>query len=110
MFHCGQPWSVSIPAQYAGIAALQCNDYWAHSLSLIHTERAFLIRELKKRNMNVIPSKANYILFYSPTQVTGTLMSAPSEVTAVTLEGSVGMTPGFVARKTSFREATSTEE
>ena len=43
-------------------------------------------------------------------QVTGTLMSAPSEVTAVTLEGSVGMTPGFVARKTSFREATSTEE
>ena len=45
---------------------MQCNDYWAHSLSLIHTERAFLIRELKKRNMNVIPSKANYILFYSP--------------------------------------------
>ena len=43
-------------------------------------------------------------------QVTGTLMSAPSEVTAVTLEGSVGMTPGFVARKTSFREATSMEE
>ena len=66
MFHCGQPWSVSIPAQHAGIAALQCNDYWAQSLTLIDTERAFLIRELKKRNMNVIPSKANYILFYSP--------------------------------------------
>ena len=65
MFHCGQPWSVSIPAQHAGIAALQCNDYWAQSLTLIDTERAFLIQELKKRNMNIIPSKANYILFYS---------------------------------------------
>ena len=66
MFHCGQPWSVSIPAQHAGIAALQCNEYWTQSLILIDTERAFLIQELQKRNMNVIPSKANYILFYSP--------------------------------------------
>ena len=48
-----------------GDAALQCNDYWAQSLTLIDTERAFLIQELKKRNMNIIPSKANYILFYS---------------------------------------------
>ena len=69
MFHCGQPWSVSIPAQYAGIAALQCNEYWAQSLTLIDTERAFLIQELQKRNMNVISSKANYILFYSPTSL-----------------------------------------
>ena len=54
------------PAQHAGIAALQCNEYWTQSLILIDTERAFLIQELQKRNMNVIPSKANYILFYSP--------------------------------------------
>lgn len=66
MFHCGQPWSVSIPAQHAGIAALQCKDYWSQSLASIDIERTFLIKELQERNINVIPSKANYILFYSP--------------------------------------------
>ena len=69
MFHCGQPWSVSIPAQHAGIAALQCNDYWAQSLTLIDTERAFLIQELKKAKYehHTFQSQLYLVLQFNPT-------------------------------------------
>ena len=66
MHRCGQPWSVSVPAQQAGVAALQCSAYWKQSLALIDTERAFLMQALQQRHMQVTPAKANYILFYSP--------------------------------------------
>lgn len=65
MYHCGQPWSVSIPAQHGGIAALHCKDYVCKSLSLIAEERTYLTNELNKLGMQVVPSQANYLLFYS---------------------------------------------
>lgn len=58
-----QPWSVSIPAQMAGIAALKEEEYLKQSMKVLRTEIAFLIKELENLNMNIYGSKANYIFF-----------------------------------------------
>lgn len=57
----GQDWSVSAPAQFAGISALQDKEYVARTKTLVKEEREFLIRELKELGIKVIGSKANYI-------------------------------------------------
>lgn len=58
-----QPWSVSIPAQMAGIAALKEEKYVRESLKLLRKEKAFLLNEFKKMNFQIYGSKANYIFF-----------------------------------------------
>ena len=42
MAACGQPWSVSVPAQAAGLQALQEQDYVQKTRVLVREERAFL--------------------------------------------------------------------
>ena len=59
----GQFWSVSVPAQTAGIAALNEYDYIEKIVKLINTEREFLISELKNFGFKVYDSEANFILF-----------------------------------------------
>ena len=59
----GQFWSVSTPAQVAGMAAVDENEYLKKSRKLIQEERAFLTRELKRLGLRVFPSDANFILF-----------------------------------------------
>lgn len=59
----GQFWSVSVPAQTAGIAALNEYDYIEKTVKLINTEREFLISELKNFGFKVYDSEANFILF-----------------------------------------------
>jgi threonine-phosphate decarboxylase len=58
-----QPWNVSIPAQMAGIAALEEKEYVKHSLLLLREERTYLINELIKLEFKIFESKANYIFF-----------------------------------------------
>lgn len=60
-----QPWSVSIPAQMAGIAALKEMDYVINSLQMVERERNYLIEELRKLDFTVYGSRANYIFFYA---------------------------------------------
>jgi len=60
---CGQPWSVSMPAQVAGIAALSDTVYLAETCALIPQQRDYLISSLQNLNVTVIGSKANYIFF-----------------------------------------------
>ena len=60
-----QPWSVSLPAQQAGIAALKETDYLEKSLRLLEIEKSFLEMELKELGMLIYGSEANYIFFYS---------------------------------------------
>ena len=60
---CGQPWSVSTPAQIAGVAALTDTDYADRLLQLIQLERAYLTDALKKLGLSVIGSEANYLFF-----------------------------------------------
>lgn len=63
MKEVSQPWSVSVPAQMAGIAALKEEEYVTQSLNVISKEKDFLICELEKLNIRVYGSKANYIFF-----------------------------------------------
>lgn len=64
-----QPWSVSIPAQEAGIAALDEESMVREAGKLISEERHFLEEHLDRLGMEYIPSDANYILLYSETDL-----------------------------------------
>lgn len=61
----GQFWSVSVPAQIAGIAALDEENYIQKAIKIIENERDFLLNELLKLNFKVYNSEANFILFRS---------------------------------------------
>ena len=61
-----QPWSVSTPAQAAGIAALRDIHRVQAARELVCSERGRMEEELKEAGVEVIPSKANFILMYSP--------------------------------------------
>lgn len=60
---CGQPWSVSTPAQIAGLAALDDQRYLQATHRLIAEERDYLINALTGLGFKVIGSKANFIFF-----------------------------------------------
>ncbi|MDF2654238.1 MAG: threonine-phosphate decarboxylase [Bacillota bacterium] len=62
----GQPWSVSTPAQIAGIQAMKEQAYLAESKKLIRQEQAYLINVLKESGMKVISASANYIFLFDP--------------------------------------------
>lgn len=57
----GQPWSVSAPAQIAGIYGMEERDYLTKTKRLIREERDYLIPQLKETGIAVIASNANYI-------------------------------------------------
>lgn len=63
IFSVGQPWSVSIPAQKAGIAATREDEYRRESKFLIDRERVYLTEALKSLGYKVYPPTANYVFF-----------------------------------------------
>ena len=69
IFSCGQPWGVSIPAQAAGVAALQEKGYLGRMRRLVQTERRWLSENLVRLGLCVFPSEANYILFRTETEI-----------------------------------------
>lgn len=60
---CGQPWSVSAPAQIAGVAALADTEYADRLRHVIRKERAYLTGALKQLGLCVTGSQANYLFF-----------------------------------------------
>lgn len=58
-----QPWRVSIPAQYAGIAALGAEEYISRTKEVIRQERNYLKEALTQAGYICYASKANYIFF-----------------------------------------------
>lgn len=58
-----QPWNVSVPAQAAGIAALEEDAYVRRAKVLIWEEKAYLRKELIRLGMKCYASEANYIFF-----------------------------------------------
>lgn len=58
----GQYWSVSAPAQTAGIAALDSGDYLERSRKLISEQRTFLTERLSELGIEVFNSDANFLL------------------------------------------------
>lgn len=61
-----QPWSVSVPAQAAGCAALKDEAYLKEARSAIREEMAFLTEGLEKRGVWHTDSDANFVLFEAP--------------------------------------------
>ena len=59
-----QPWSVSAPAQAAGIAAFaRCPQWPEQARALVERERPVLAAGLEGLGCRVVPSQANYLLF-----------------------------------------------
>lgn len=63
MYEISQPWSISIPAQRAGINALKETEYVENSLKVLKEEKEYLINELLKKEFKIYGSNANYIFF-----------------------------------------------
>ena len=66
LIKAGQPWSVSIVAQTAGIQAMKEKDYLIRTKELICAERKYLIRSLESLGIRVIASTVNYIFIRWP--------------------------------------------
>ncbi|MFR8954442.1 MAG: pyridoxal phosphate-dependent aminotransferase [Flavonifractor plautii] len=64
MAAAGPPWSVSTPAQAAGLAALeQCPDWPEKARTLLASERPALSDGLTALGLEVVPGQVNYLLF-----------------------------------------------
>lgn len=63
MAEIAQPWSVSTPAQMAGVAALAESEYVARARKLVAAERERLLAELNRLGCVTCQSEANYIFF-----------------------------------------------
>ena len=66
MGRLSQPWNVSLPAQAAGLTALEEREFLERARQLIVRERSYLRRGLERLGLEVCPSQANYLLFYAP--------------------------------------------
>ncbi len=71
----GQFWSVSAPAQTAGISALKEKNYIRDTLKLIPQERKFLQDSLSELHLKYYPSDANFILFRAESDLKAKLLS-----------------------------------
>ena len=58
----GQAWSVSTPAQAAGLAALRMKGYIEKTVETVTAERGFLEEGLRSLGLEFVPSEANFIL------------------------------------------------
>jgi len=63
LFTSGQPWSVSSPAQLAGVEALKDKEYLKKTIINISKERTYLNKKLKDIGVTVFEGYANFILF-----------------------------------------------
>lgn len=59
----GQSFAVSVPAQFAAICALMDYSYMEKTYSLLEAEKIYLLSQFDRLHIEVIPPKANYILF-----------------------------------------------
>ena len=59
-----QPWSISVPAQEAGCAALRESVYLNEARELLKAGRVYLTRELRRMGFLVYDSDINFILFF----------------------------------------------
>ena len=55
------PYNVNRMTEFAGVAALEENDYYMQNAKTIMANRAWTVAELEKLGFTVLPSKANFI-------------------------------------------------
>ena len=62
----GPMWAGSTPAQIAGCAAYEDEEYLPKSREYVARERKRIIDTMRALGLRVVPSEANYVLFESP--------------------------------------------
>jgi len=62
------PWAVSLPGQVAAVAALRDPLYYAERYRQTHELRAELSNALAALDLDVVPSKANFLLCHLPAE------------------------------------------
>lgn len=62
----GQYWSVSVPAQAAGIAALDVKNWIPDTVQYVNSERDFLTQSLRSSGFFVYDGAANFLLIHAP--------------------------------------------
>ena len=65
MGQMSQAWNVSAPAQAAGVAALGEQAFLEQGREIIRAQRPRMANALAEMGLRVIPSKTNFLLFYS---------------------------------------------
>lgn len=88
-----QPWNVSLPAQAAGVAALQEWSWVLRARDLTRRERAYLSQELPALGFSVCPSEANYLLLRAPVGLDAALLRRGIAIRSC--ENYPGLGPGW---------------
>jgi histidinol-phosphate aminotransferase len=71
MWRIRPPFSVNVPAEEAGIAALEDRDFFAATLETVEQGRKFLAESLAAMGCVVYPSRANFLMFSPPVRGVG---------------------------------------
>lgn len=66
------PWSVSLSAQLAGVAALSNPAYYRRQYAQVHAQRVVLEDALRTLEFDVVPGCANFVLCFLPARYSGT--------------------------------------
>lgn len=64
MSDLGQCWNVSVPAQAAGVAAMECGEWLRASAQAVAAERERLSAQLSGMGLTVYPGEANFLLLH----------------------------------------------
>jgi len=88
-----QPWNISIPAQKAGVAALKETAFLEAARGIIHTQRPRLLKALTDLGLRPIPSKTNFILFYSQRELYAPLLEKGIQLRKC--DNYLGLGPGW---------------
>ena len=70
-----QAWNVSLPAQAAGAAALKEQAFLQRAREIIFDQRPRMAAAMEKMGLTVIPSRANFLLFYSEKELYALLLA-----------------------------------
>ena len=70
-----QAWNVSIPAQAAGAAALKEQAFLERARNIIFHQRPQMAAAMESLGLTVIPSRANFLLFYSKKELHAPLLA-----------------------------------
>lgn len=74
MEKAGPPWHVSVPAEAAGVAALEQQVFVEKTRRYVQKERTFLSEQLARLHITFWESSANYILLYDTRYLKETLL------------------------------------
>ncbi|MDR2633091.1 MAG: aminotransferase class I/II-fold pyridoxal phosphate-dependent enzyme [Treponema sp.] len=67
--HAGPCWNVSVPAQIASLAALDCRQHVNQARDIIEQEGPFLAQGLRELGFRVFEGDANFLLFQSDRRI-----------------------------------------